>query len=275
MVKNLILTPTKLNNFLRCKRKFLYHNLLLLPGRKKQSLVFGNCAHKALEETYRTYKKENKFPNFSFFKKIFERELKFQGANKTIQNACLAKLGTLKKWFEKAKLNPTSPIELEKKKIITLKGGIIFSGKYDKVEFEDEKKGLIRIIDYKTGKPDTHIRGLENTADLISEECDDYMRQLIAYKMLYEKDTYEPAKYRVSHGVLVFLEPVKNTSQKYNLTKGEYVNKRLAITGEMVNEFEDVVFRVWKQINSLEFDKLPEKDPKKCRDCAFNTICWE
>ncbi len=275
MVKNLILTPTKLNNFLRCKRKFLYDNLLLLPGKKKQSLVFGNCAHKALEETYKIYKKENKFPDFSFFKRSFERELKFQGANRAIQNGCLAKLDILKKWFEKTKVNPVSPIELEKKKIITLKGGIIFSGKYDKVEFENEKKGLIRVIDYKTGKPDAHIKKLAHNSALMSEECDGYLRQLIAYKMLYERDTYEPAKYRVSHGVLVFLEPVKNTSQKYNLTKGDYVNKGLAITDKMVNEFEDVVFRVWKQINNLEFDKLPEKDPKKCAGCAFNSICWE
>lgn len=274
LVKNLTLTPTKLNNFLRCKRKFFYDNLLLLPGRKKPSLVFGNCAHKALEDTYRKYKNENQFPDFSFFREAFERGLKFQGVNKTIEAECRAKLPELQKWFEKEKRNPVVPIDLEKKKIITLKGGIIFSGKYDKVEFENERKRLIRIIDYKTGQPDGHLKRLENKNDLKDEECDDYLRQLVAYKMLYERDTYEPAKYRASHGVLVFLEPVKNTSPKYNLTKNDYVNRKVPITDEMVAELENVILAVSGQINNLEFDKLPEKDYKKCQNCAFDSICW-
>ena len=273
-VNNLTLTPTKLNNFLRCKRKFLYANLLLLPGKKNQSLVFGNCAHKAAEDTYRIYKNEKKFPDFSFFKKSFKRELKFQGVNKTIQNWCLAKLEELKRWFDRAKLNPVIPINLEKKKIITLKGGIIFSGKYDKVEFENEQKGLIRIIDYKTGKPDKHIKQVEDVNNLASDDCDDYLRQLVAYKMLYERDTYEPAGYHVSHGVLAFLEPAKNTSRKYNLTKGEYVDKKIPVTEKMVDEFEGVILSVWRQINNLEFDKLPERDRSKCGNCAFDSMCW-
>ena len=275
LVKNLVLTPTKLNNFLRCKRKFLYDNLLLLPGKKKQSLVFGNCTHKALEDTYRKYKNENKFPDFGFFKASFERELRFQGVNKTIANWCLAKLGELKVWFKKTRANPVPPIDLEKKKIVTLKGGIIFSGKFDKVEFENEKKKLIRIIDYKTGKPDDHLKKLENESDLKSEKCDNYLRQLVAYKMLYERDTYEPAKYKASHGVLVFLEPIKKTSLKYSLTKGDYIDKKVPITNEMVDELEEVICGAWKEINKLRFDKLPERDPEKCNNCAFNSICWE
>ena len=274
LAKNLTLTPTKLNSYLRCKRKFLYSNLLLLPGRKRQSLVFGNCAHKALEETYRVYKKEGGFPSFSFFKKVFENELKFQGVNKTIETWCLAKLGELAKWFERVRANPVIPIDLEKKKIITLKGGIVFSGKYDKVEFEDKKEGLVRIIDYKSGKPDDHIKRLENKSDLMSEDCDDYLRQLVAYKMLYEKDTYEPAKYKVSHGVLVFLEPVKRASRKYNLEEASYIDRKVPITDEMTRKLEDVIYKVSGQINNLEFEKLPERDPKKCKNCNFDSMCW-
>jgi DNA helicase-2/ATP-dependent DNA helicase PcrA len=275
LVKNLVLTPTKLNKYLRCKRQFLYDSLLLLPGPKNASLVFGNCAHKALEDTYRAFKKETKFPGFSFFRNAFLKELGFQGVNRAIENSCLAKLRGLKKWFERIEKNPVRPINLEKKKKITLNNGIIFSGKYDKVEFEDEKKRLIRVIDYKTGKPDGHIKGLAKRGSLMSEECDDYFRQLVAYKMLYEKDTYEPGGHKVSHGVLVFLEPVEKGAPKYNLKKGDYVEKKIAVTGEMVGELESGIGDVWKRLNKLEFDKLPERDNKKCRPCAFSAICWE
>ncbi|MBN1354039.1 MAG: PD-(D/E)XK nuclease family protein, partial [Candidatus Omnitrophica bacterium] len=155
------------------------------------------------------------------------------------------------------------------------KGGITFSGKYDKVEFENREKGLIRVIDYKTGKPDKHIKNLENTScDLASEECDDYLRQLVAYKILYENDIHEPARYSVSHGVLVFLEPAVNTTKKYNLTKGDFIDKKIKITQDMVGELEEVIGKAWENINKLLFDKLPERDVRKCPNCAFDSICW-
>ncbi|MCQ9206609.1 MAG: ATP-dependent helicase [Omnitrophica bacterium] len=275
LVKNLVLTPTKLNKFLRCKRQFLYDSLLLLPGKKTSSLVVGNCAHKALEDTYCTYKKGGRFPDFAFFEDAFLRELKFQGVNKTIENSSVTKLREIKRWFEKASKNPILPINLEKKKTITLKGGIIFSGKYDKVEFENEKSRTIRVIDYKTGKPDNHIRSIENAPRLASEDCDDYFRQLVAYKMLYEKDSREKPQYKVSHGVLVFLEPAAKTSPKYSLTKGDYIDKKVAVTDDMVEELEGIIYKVWKQLNNLEFDKFSERDTKKCRNCAYDSICWE
>jgi len=275
LVKNLILTPTKLNKFLRCRRQFLYDSVLLLPGRKNQSLVFGNCAHKALEDTYKKYKKEDVFPDFNFFKNTFLRELKFQGANKAIVGSCLVKLSELKGWFEKTRKTAVIPIDFEKNKKITLKGGIIFAGKYDKIEFENENKGTIRVIDYKTGKPDKHIKSLATRHELISEKCDDYFRQLVAYKMLYEKDMYEPAKHKVACGVVVFLEPVEKNSPKYNLQKGAYVDRKIALTDDMVSELEDVIFGVWKELYELRFDKLPERDYGKCRTCAFDSTCWE
>ena len=275
LIKDLMLTPTKLNNFIKCKRKFLYDNLLLLPGRKRDPLVFGNSAHKALEDTYGRFKKEGNFPDFSFFSESFRRELRFQGAPKAMESACLAKLGTLEEWFKMAGKNPVVPIDLEKKKVITLKGGITFAGKFDKIEFENKKEGLVRIIDYKTGKPDKHIKNIEKNTSPASEDCDDYLRQLVAYKLLYENDTYEPAKYTVTHGELVFLEPVKESSRKYNLTKGSYANKKVQITDEMVSELENLILEKWKEINKLEFDKLPERDQKKCGFCVFNSICWE
>ncbi|MBL7158358.1 MAG: ATP-dependent helicase [Candidatus Omnitrophica bacterium] len=275
IVKGLTLTPTKINNYLRCKRRFLYDNVLLLPGRKKQSLVFGNCAHKALEETYRLYKRTKRFPDFPFFKSVFKNDLEYQAVTKKIRSQCLAKLESLGKWYKAEAERPIVPLELEKKKIVTLKGGIALSGKFDKIEFEDKKNKTIRVVDYKTGAPDRHVKKLGNSVDLESEDCDDYMRQLIAYKLLYEKDIHEPPLYKVSHGTLVFLEPAKNSSLKHGLTKGTYVNKKTEITNEMVDKFEKLVLNIWKKINALEFDKFPERDKEKCRGCDYDDICWE
>lgn len=275
MIKDLTLTPTKLNTYLRCKRKFLYNSVLLLPGRKKQSLIFGNCVHKALEEVYRKYKKEKAFPDFDYFKDIFSRGLRYEAIDKAIKTRCEEKLPLLEKWFIVAKDKAVIPLDLEKSKIIVLNGGIRFTGKFDKIEFEDESKKLIRVIDYKTGIPDKHIKKIEKISSVKDEDCDDYLRQLVAYKMLYERDTYERSDYKVSHGMLVFVEPAKDTVKMYNLIKGKYVDKKIRITEGMVCDLEELIKDVWNSINNLEFDKLPEKDKDICPSCDFCSICWE
>ncbi|MCK4463491.1 MAG: ATP-dependent helicase, partial [Candidatus Omnitrophica bacterium] len=274
MIKDLTLTPTKLNTYLRCKRKFLYNCVLLLPGRKKQSLIFGNCVHKALEEVYRKYKKEKAFPDFDYFKDIFLRGLRYEAIDKAIKTRCEEKLPLLEKWFTMAKDKAVMPLDLEKNKIIVLNGGIRFAGKFDKIEFEDESKKLIRVIDYKTGIPDKHIKKIEKISSVKNEDCDDYLRQLVAYKMLYERDTYERSHYKVSHGMLVFVEPAKDTVKRYNLIKGKYVDKKVKITEGMVHDLEELIRNVWNSINNLKFDKPPEKDKNICPSCDFCSICW-
>ena len=275
MISNLTLNPTSLNNYITCKRKFLYDNVLMLPSEKKLSLTFGNCVHKALEDTYKYFIEKNAFPDFVFFKKAFERELNYQGIAKSIRLGCLRQMETLKDWFERESSAPVRPIGLEKKLAIMLGDNLIFTGKYDKTELADEKRQLVRVIDYKTGIPDDHIRNLESKSnDLASDECEGYLRQLIAYKLLFDNDKDQNRGFRVSEGVLVFVEPAKSDVIKYGLKKGEFVNKKVIITEDRVKELKAVIKKVWHDIQELHFDKLPKRDESKCGRCDFDMICW-
>jgi DNA helicase-2/ATP-dependent DNA helicase PcrA len=56
LISGLTLNPTSLNNYINCKRRFLYNDVLRLPSKKKLSLVFGNCVHKGLEEAYDSFR---------------------------------------------------------------------------------------------------------------------------------------------------------------------------------------------------------------------------
>ncbi|MFQ5953263.1 MAG: ATP-dependent helicase, partial [Candidatus Omnitrophota bacterium] len=172
IVSHLSLNPTSLNNYIKCRRKFLYDNVLMLPGIKNQHLTFGNCAHKALEEVYADYMGKKKFPKFGFFKKSFLKELEYQGVNDSIKNWCVSKLDGLKNWYDKESASPVMPLELENKLEISLPEGVIFRGTFDKIEEEEE--GAIRVIDYKTGRPDDHIKAITNYKDMSKYECDDY-----------------------------------------------------------------------------------------------------
>jgi DNA helicase II / ATP-dependent DNA helicase PcrA len=291
MIDGLTLNPTSLNNYINCPRKFLYNDILRLPSQKKLGLTFGNCVHKALEDTYRDYMQTKAFPDFLFFERSFLDELKYQGVEQSIHSACRRQVYTLKKWFKKQAEAPVMPLGLEKKLSVMLSDDLVFTGKYDKTELvspADEgscllgpspglKKNLIRVVDYKTGKPDQHVKKISiPDTGLFSPECDGYLRQLVAYKLLYDRDKIAGKQGRVIQGRLVFVEPAKTSVIKYGLKKGEFVDITVDITEEMVCELENVIQECWKSIKHLAFNKLRQYDNtmEKCGGCDYKNICW-
>ena len=276
LVKDLTLNPTRLNTYMSCRRKFLYNDVLRLPGSKKRGLVFGNCVHKALEDVYNAYRREKRFPSFEFFRSAFERELKFQGVDREMERQCLNpdQMNKLKGWYMHASKEAVMPISLEKKLLINVGSGIIFTGKYDKLEWDDEKRNLVKIVDYKTGKPDNHLKGIEITSDVADSNCDGYFRQLVAYKLLFEKDRSESKGQAVNRASLVFIEPVASDIKKLGYKKGDYATKTVEISDSMTERLEKLIIEIWNNIVSLKFEKPKERDPEKCNNCDFDTICW-
>lgn len=269
LISGLSLNPTGINTYITCKRKFLYNNVLMIPSEKKRPLVFGTCVHKALEDTYGKFKDTNKFPDFKFFKSSFMKELKFQGVEESIYSQCEREVDKLKPWFYNESKNPVMPIGLEQRLSINI-GNVIFTGYYDKAELIDEKRKLIRVVDYKTGKPDDHIKAIEKYSDLASDECDGYLRQIVAYKLLFDASKKTNNGYKVETGKLVFID----TSDIENCK-----NIEIKVTEDMVEQIENVIKECWKKIKSLEFEKLPKPDKDKCgtpkkQRCDYYDICW-
>ena len=274
IVKDMALNPTSLDNYLRCRRKFLYDNVLMLPSAKKRSLIFGNAVHAGLENLYREYIRARKFPDFQFFREKFIETLKYQGPEKAIELSCMERFEGLRKYYSKVSKRPIMPIGLENKMPINI-DGIIFTGKYDKLECEDEKNKLVRVVDYKTGQPNKHAKGIFEAKSLESEECDGYLRQLVCYKLLYEKDkTRLDKNMTVSHGALVFVEPAKKDLKKYGIEEFEPTEFKVPLREDMVDEMAGIIKNTWKNIQDLHFEKLPERDKNKCGNCDFDHICW-
>ncbi len=274
MIGNMSLNPTRLNTYMHCRRKFLYNDIIRLPGAKKKSLAFGNCVHKALEDTFREFMTKKKFPAFGFFRDAFKRELKFQGMDRVIERELLDKMEKTISWFEKASKTSAMPLSLEKKLVVTIGDNIIFTGKYDKVEWYDEKKNLVKIVDYKTGKPDKHLKAIDPSLSLSDPECDGYLRQLVGYRLLFERDKSQPKGRRALLGELVFIEPVTEDIKKMGYKKGDHAVKSVEVTDAMLNELEDLIKASWKDIKALKFEKLPCRDEDKCGHCDFAAICW-
>lgn len=288
LVQDLSLNPTALNNYINCPRKYLYDDVLMLPSGKKQSLVFGNCTHKALEDTYNKFMKTGKFPDFAFFKEAFKRELAHEAPEAAIKTACERQVETFKNWFKEESRLPVKPLGLERRLVVMLDDDLKFTGKYDKTEAlasgPSQGDGSVRVLDYKTGEPDRHVKGinksLKEAIPLASDEFEDYLRQLISYKLLFDKDKKESQGRKVKEGVLVFLDPAKESVAKHDLEAGEFVKKRVELTEDMVSELESLIKDVRARIRKLDFAKLPEIDekPGKCgqgnNKCDFYDICW-
>ncbi len=273
LVRDLALNPTSLNNYLVCRRLFFYDNVLMLPGAKKQSLIFGNAVHSALENIYRVFIQTDIFPDYQFFKERFLEALRFQGPEKAVELRCIEQFEALNNFFKKISSNPIKPIGLENRMPVNI-DGILFTGKYDKLEMEDEKKGLVRVIDYKTGQPNRHAKGIFECRSLEDEACDEYLRQIVCYKLLFERDKTQRKGLRVSHGVLVFVEPAKTDTRKYNIKKGEPTEFKIEITEDLVDEMTSIIKNTYANIQKLHFEKLPERDRDKCGVCDFDYICW-
>ncbi|MFA5316715.1 MAG: ATP-dependent DNA helicase, partial [Dehalococcoidales bacterium] len=285
LVQDLSLNPTALNNYINCPRKYLYDDVLMLPSGKKQSLVFGNCTHKALEDTYNKFMKTGKFPDFAFFKEAFKRELAHEAPEAAIKTACERQVDTFKAWFKEESRLPVKPLGLEKRLVVQIEDDLKFSGKYDKTEALSGAVGAaIRVVDYKTGEPDKHVKGINNSlakkVPVSSDEFEGYLRQLIAYKLLFDNDKNESQGRKVKEGVLVFLDPVKESVAKHDLEAGGFMKKSVELTDDMVAELESAIKDVRKRIKKLDFAKLPEinEKPGKCgkapNTCDFYDICW-
>ncbi|MDP2943023.1 MAG: ATP-dependent DNA helicase [Candidatus Omnitrophota bacterium] len=280
LVAGLTLNPTSLNNYIDCPRKYLYDDVLMLPGAKNFNLTFGSCVHKALEDTYDHFMKKSKFPDFKFFKESFTRELEGYGVESSIKSLCMIGIEGVNKWFDRESKAPVKPIGLEEKLMATLDDDLVFTGKYDKTEIVSEKEKSVRVVDYKTGKPDDHVKdilkSLEEETGIASDECDGYLRQLISYKLLFERDKRRKKGYKVKKGKLVFVEPAKGTTIYAGLKQGEFRDLDVDLTDEMVAELESAIKDIWRRIKKFEFDKLPERvdDFKKCKGCDFDDICW-
>jgi len=278
IISSLTLNPTSLNNYINCKRKFFYTDVLRLPSQKKLGLTFGNCVHKALEDAYRYFMDTDKFPDFKFFKSSFLDELRYQGVEKAIELSCGRQVDALKGWFKVESAAPVKPLGLEKRLTIMLEDDLIFTGKYDKTEFVNGKEPYVRVVDYKTGKPDEHIKNIvSKTGELADSDCEGYFRQLVAYKLLFDRDNSGNNNNVVTEGLLVFVEPVKKTVIKYGLKEGEFLNRLVKISPEKVSELETVIKDCWKSIKSLDFAMLEEYDDsvKRCGRCDYKNICWQ
>jgi PD-(D/E)XK nuclease superfamily len=91
-----------------------------------------------------------------------------------IKNGDSIKILALEKTFERMLIHPTLPFP------------VLIKGNVDRIE---ERNGLIRIIDYKTGKVETRNLGLKTWSNLTDDIKNDKIIQILCYAFMYQNNS--------------------------------------------------------------------------------------
>jgi len=256
IVKDFKLSVTALNAYLRDPEEFVQNVLLKVPRAKPEPMAFGSAMHAALEKMGKHLQQHGELPPEKMILDEFEQALTRELlTSDDFQRRLQHGHDLLRQYLTELSSQTVKPVFIERffgygwSK--TILGDIQLTGRIDRVDWLDQTKKIVRVIDYKTGKPKSvnFIEGQVKSVELSEREQQlpdnikgPYKRQLLFYKLLTELDqTFIPT---VAEGVFEFLEP--NTS-------GKLVTRRFELLEEDVEALKNLIREVMAEIRELKF----------------------
>jgi DNA helicase-2/ATP-dependent DNA helicase PcrA len=253
------LSATALNNYLKSPYNYLYRNVLRIPEVQAMPMQFGTAVHGVMERVAKLIGSSNDMPSASVIKDYLETELSKLPITKE-EFVRLHEKGfqALVAYIEHVAPSITKDCKVEFNIKVTLPTGlpdfpeVSLSGNLDRLDFDQEGK-VVRVLDYKTGKPKTrnHIEGKTKDSN------GDYKRQLVFYALLLS--LYEDERYDCREGVLSFVE---------GDAKGAIHEETFIITDEEIEELKTTIINTTKEIISGDF-LLQPCDEKASDYCNY------
>ncbi len=200
------LSVTALNNYLKDPWNYFYRNVLRIPEVQAENAQFGTVLHEVLQSVF-VYKREHGvLPTTTNLKTYIERELgKLPITTEEYVRHHERALVALTNYLDA--VAPTLPPHTKEEYGIQvmMQTGIpefpevMLTGKLDRLDL-DLEGNLLRVVDYKTGKPKTRgqIEGTTKDSD------GDYKRQLTFYVLMLQLHNHEQLITR--DGLLSFIE---------------------------------------------------------------------
>lgn len=225
-------SATSLNNYMRTPWDYLYRNVLRIPQVQGPALQYGTVVHNVLERTTKYHTNQQALPPLTLQKNWLETELGRLPLT-TVEYTVMHEkaIATLVRYGEH--LRTTLPVRsIEELKVsVTLETGleecpeVILTGKLDRLDFAEDGS-LMRVVDYKTGKPKTRnaIEGVTKSSD------GGYKRQLVFYALLLE--LLDDERYQTRDMLLSFVEPGtgdKLVEEHFTVTDEEVASLKIEI----------------------------------------------
>ena len=251
------LSPTALNNYLKSPWEYLYRNVLRAPQIKSTELQFGSAVHGVLDEVVRHHADLSEKELLGKVSDLLKQQLNNEAVTETEFTRLHERgLEALSSYIPLVLSSDATSAKTEMQFEAYIETGIEvypklkLNGNLDRVDF-DESGTVIRVVDYKTGKPKTrnHIEGKTATS------TGDYKRQLVFYALLLSLQADKTKRCRT--GVLSFVEPDKNGTIKEEI---------FTITDKEIEELKKDIIATTEEIVSGEMFLQP-CDESVCHYC--------
>ncbi len=256
-----VLSATHLNRYLACPQEFYQRFIIRIPEAPTSYLALGTAVHAALDFMVKEKNRdrgERITEASQVFQQVLQREIR-----ESIEYERVLAVGQdmLRRYWEHyadEKVLPAAS-EWNMGRYNVRVEGVPITGKLDKIELLDPSDALadgswrrgarVRIVDYKTSELS---RGLSQ-----AKHGGDYWRQLGFYKLLCESAPQFP--YTAEEFVLDFIRP--------DGKKGNFVRKKVEITGEDMAELKETIKKVWNEIQDLGF--MTGEKNSFCGQCRY------
>ncbi len=252
-------SATSFNNYKKSPWEYIYKNALRVPSIKSPELHFGTAVHAVLDAATRAFIQSGAWPNESKLRNELETALgrmplSTESFTRLYERGLEAVLGYLPTLQQEANKNTKTEYKVEATLVTGLEElpEVRLTGNFDRIDC-DESGLVLRVVDYKTGKPKTRgeIEGTTKTSD------GGYKRQLTFYALLLALQ--EDTRFRARTGRLVFVEPDG---------KGVIRQEEFSITDEEITELKNDLIQSTKQIVTGECFKVV-CDPSKTNFCPL------
>jgi DNA helicase II / ATP-dependent DNA helicase PcrA len=257
IIEDFQLSISSLNTYLHSPELFVSSHLLRVPTPPSPILSFGVAMHSVMEFWYSQVLNKGQVPSLSSLLEVLDKALDQQPLDVTEIND-RKKYGhqILTQYYQQFSQDSVAPAFIER----SFGGGwsktylddIPLKGRIDRIDWVDKSEKLVRVIDYKTGRPKTmgELLGTTQSAELTEREKSlpegiqsPHQRQLLFYTLLTELDqSFIP---KVVAGSFHFLEPEK-TSQNF-------IVRDMNVSPEQVDALKNLIREVMAEIRALAF----------------------
>lgn len=251
-VKSVVLSPSRLNDYLSCPRKFFYVKVLGIDVEEADwdGANFGTLIHSLLERAVKVAK-ESAYPTLEEILEKFrlgmdgmkfsseaKKEKYFKQGQKLLTNYY--------PYFSQIPISRITDIEFSFYGVDV--DGDFITGKIDRIEKNSD--GTFELYDYKTGNYSSEKKIAPN------EEKQNYFNQLCFYKYAYEKLTGN----KVSKVGIIYVENHEKSVDKY-------------LTDDDMKYIETLIKDTYQNIKALKFNPIKEDKQGTCKNCVYKQLC--
>lgn len=251
-VKSVVLSPSRLNDYLSCPRKFFYVKVLGIDVEEADwdGANFGTLIHSLLERAVKVAK-ESAYPTLEEILEKFrlgmdgmkfsseaKKEKYFKQGQKLLTNYY--------PYFSQIPISRITDIEFSFYGVDV--DGDFITGKIDRIEKNSD--GTFELYDYKTGNYSSEKKIAPN------EEKQNYFNQLCFYKYAYEKLTGN----KVSKVGIIYVENHEKSVDKY-------------LTDDDMKYIETLIKDTYLNIKALKFNPIKEDKQGACKNCVYKQLC--